>query len=367
MSSIMSVDVQQWSYNLTNLSDINQTIELNVDINDRVDVASYSAIVCLSFLFFVIGSIGIVGNLLVIYAILSDKRMRRSVTNLLLMNLAVSDFINMVVCIPDIIQFIENHGWRLGLPLCKVLRFTEVFALYASVMTLVSVCIERYIAIIHPITAHILCCRVRILIIIGCIWPLAMACASPNLIFHILSTDHPDFTPCISKFPSPVDFFIFKYIESALFYLIPLFLQVTLYVRIGRKLFRPEALRSIEPSIGKENYAGTMKARRGVVKMLIAGVTVYFVSFSPHQILLVYNTFSKTKFQENWPFLIFVNIMAYASSACNPLLYSIFCQKFRQKFRSVLFCGDSSDKSPPTINLKSRNRNKSLKTTVSEV
>ncbi|XP_023226779.1 neuropeptide receptor 15-like [Centruroides sculpturatus] len=341
MSSIMSVDVQQWSYNLTNLSDINQTIESNVDINDRVDVASYSAIVCLSFLFFVIGSIGIVGNLLVIYAILSDKRMRRSVTNLLLMNLAVSDFINMVVCIPDIIQFIENHGWRLGLPLCKVLRFTEVFALYASVMTLVSVCIERYIAIIHPITAHILCCRVRILIIIGCIWPLAMACASPNLIFHILSTDHPDFTP--------------------------FFLQVTLYVRIGRKLFRPEALRSIEPSIGKENYAGTMKARRGVVKMLIAGVTVYFVSFSPHQILLVYNTFSKTKFQENWSFLIFVNIMAYASSACNPLLYSIFCQKFRQKFRSVLFCGTSSDKSPPTINLKSRNRNKSMKTTVSEV
>ncbi|GIY77171.1 thyroliberin receptor [Caerostris extrusa] len=81
-----------------------------------------------------------------------------------------------------------------------------------------------------------------------------------------------------------------------------------------------------------------MKARRGVIKMLIAGVTVYFLSFSPHQILLIYNTFSPTLFKETWSFLIFVNIMAYTSSACNPLLYSVFSQKFRQKFQTLLAC-----------------------------
>ncbi|KFM68995.1 Neuropeptide receptor 15, partial [Stegodyphus mimosarum] len=128
----------------------------------------------------------------------------------------------------------------------------------------------------------------------------------------------------------------------------------------------------MEPSVGKEKFAGAMKARRGVIKMLVAGVTVYFVSFSPHQVLLFYNTFSSTLFKETWSFLIFVNIMAYASSACNPLLYSIFSQKFRKKFRSLLSCCKKKQcaPSPSAIYLSCRNRNmnnKSVKTTVTDI
>ncbi|KAG8173253.1 hypothetical protein JTE90_011581 [Oedothorax gibbosus] len=127
----------------------------------------------------------------------------------------------------------------------------------------------------------------------------------------------------------------------------------------------------MEPTIGKENFAGAMKARRGVIKMLIAGVTVYFISFSPHQILLFYNTFSPTLFKENWTFLIFVNIMAYTSSACNPLLYSIFSQKFRHKFQTLLpfFRKKQCTPSPSAIYLGCRSKtvSKSAKTTVTDV
>ncbi|XP_021003115.2 neuropeptide receptor 15-like [Parasteatoda tepidariorum] len=334
--------------------------------------ATKSTIICLSVLFFVIGAIGIAGNFLVIFAIIGDQRMRKSVTNLLIMNLAFSDLIIMISCIPDIIQFIGNKGWKLGLPLCKALRFTEVFALYASVMTLVSVCIERYVAIMHPIKAHIVCCRTRILHVISIIWPAAMICASPNLVFHVIMTADEEFTPCVMQFPDLIDFVIFKYCEFFLFYLIPLVLQVVLYIRMGLRLFSSETLRAMEPNVGKDKFAGAMKARKGVIKMLVAGVTVYFLSFSPHQVLLLYNTFSSTLFKETWSFLIFVNIMAYASSACNPLLYSIFCQKFRQKFQTLLSCCKKKRGTPlpSAIYLGCRSKNfpsKSVKTTVTEI
>ncbi|XP_035231611.1 neuropeptide receptor 15-like [Stegodyphus dumicola] len=126
--------------NITDTESYAWNSTMNVD--ERLPPASATSIIGLSLLFFIIGAIGITGNLLVIFAILGDQRMRNSVTNLLIMNLAVSDLIIMIACIPDIIQFIENRGWRLGLSMCKALRFTEVFALYASVMTLVSVCLE---------------------------------------------------------------------------------------------------------------------------------------------------------------------------------------------------------------------------------
>ncbi|XP_076322126.1 LOW QUALITY PROTEIN: neuropeptide receptor 15-like [Tachypleus tridentatus] len=333
--------------------------------------ASQITVISLSVLFFLIGTVGVLGNALVIFVILADKRMRCSVTNLLIMNLAVSDFIIMVACIPDIVQFMKNVGWKLGLNSCRLLRFTEVFSLYASVMTLVGVCVERYIAIIHPIKAHIYCCRRRILIAISSIWPLAMVCASPNLFLHKLYEVEPGFTPCLMLFPQPLFLWLFKYTEFASFYLLPLILQVILYIKIGQHLFSKASFRAIEPSLGKKMFVGTMRARRGVIKMLIAGVTVYFLSFSPHQVLLFYNTFSETHFQETWSYLIFVNIMIYVSSACNPLLYSIFSEKFRQKFRSILCCHTSVAKriNYITANFFSRRNKttKSLKTTVTEV
>uniref|UniRef100_T1IUC2 G-protein coupled receptors family 1 profile domain-containing protein n=1 Tax=Strigamia maritima TaxID=126957 RepID=T1IUC2_STRMM len=133
---------------------------LNTSIlSNTTDVPSFDppattlTIAILSSLFFAIGLVGIAGNLLVIFVILSDRKMRQSVINVLIMNLAVSDLIIMVVCIPEIVQFMLNTGWRLGLVCCCIVRFTQVFSLYASVMTLVAICVESLKAS-KTITSH---------------------------------------------------------------------------------------------------------------------------------------------------------------------------------------------------------------------
>ena len=59
------------------------------------------------------------------------------------MNLAMADFLIMLFGIPEIAQFVLNRGWLLGLALCKFQRFVLVVSLYASIMTLVAVCVER--------------------------------------------------------------------------------------------------------------------------------------------------------------------------------------------------------------------------------
>jgi hypothetical protein len=45
----------------------------------------------LTVVYSIIGMLGLLGNMLVIFVILHDAKMRRSVTNLLILNMAVAD------------------------------------------------------------------------------------------------------------------------------------------------------------------------------------------------------------------------------------------------------------------------------------
>jgi thyrotropin-releasing hormone receptor len=76
-----------------------------------------------------------------------------------------------------------------------------------------------------------------------------------------------------------------------------------------------------------------LQARKGVVKMLIVSVVVYFISYSPKQILLIYDTVHPSDFHENWTVHVFTMIVCYINSAANPVLYSIFSQNFRKNFK----------------------------------
>ncbi|RUS90040.1 hypothetical protein EGW08_002227 [Elysia chlorotica] len=284
----------------------------------------------------------------------------RSMTNMLILNLAVADSFIMLFGLPEIVLFMMNDGWRLGLVLCKVDRTVLVAALYCSVLTLVAVCIERYIAIVFPFKAHILCTKKRMCKLIVFIWLASCACAAPTAIFNrvrrLSQTAPKDF--CLTEFHRNRSVHmrynqVFKYTESALFYLLPLALQMACYTVIGSRLF--VGLDKLYHTSGggggissasRPNGRGPasrgpnsepIRARRGVVKMLMASVIIYFVSYSPHQVLLVYRTFwnSNGGFDTTWMFHVLTTILAYINSAANPVLYCIFSDNFRSKFKVI--------------------------------
>lgn len=133
---------------------MNETIAIGGSFVDRnetfeefdlavTDNTSNQAIVLCSCLFFLIGLIGICGNLLVIVSVLCSKKMRTSMTNLLITNLAVADLIIMVFGVPEIVQFMRNTGWTLNVITCKINRYVLVSALYGSILTLLALSVER--------------------------------------------------------------------------------------------------------------------------------------------------------------------------------------------------------------------------------
>lgn len=204
----------------------------------------------------------------------------------------------------------------------------------------------RYIGIIHPIRAHILCNRRRIGLVIGLVWPASCLAGVPTLIFNRVASGHPELNVeyCMLTFPMDHEFYylMFKYLEFGFFYVAPLIVQVVLYALVSRQLFMgSEKLHRRltvldENGLAKERSSEALMLRKGVVKMLIMSVVVYFLSYSPQHVLLLYQTLRPAHFHDTWTVNVLVMIVAYINSAANPILYSIFSQNFRKNFREAL-------------------------------
>ena len=83
-----------------------------------------------------------------------------------------------------------------------------------------------------------------------------------------------------------------------------------------------------------------LKSRRGVIKMLVVVVLIYFISFSPQ--VLVFILFDTgaiqhaPQFIQTPYFIAFTMLLVMISSASNPIVYAIFCSKFRLSFAKIL-------------------------------
>lgn len=86
--------------------------------------------------------VGVIGNLLVIFAVLCDKK-SRSVTSNFMVSLAVADILFLVICVPyNTSEYVVDY-WTGGLFLCKFAGFIEMLSAVASILNLSSVSVER--------------------------------------------------------------------------------------------------------------------------------------------------------------------------------------------------------------------------------
>lgn len=96
-------------------------------------------------------TVAVGGNLLVCYIILSRATMR-TVTNLFLLNLAISDIVKAVICNP--FTFVANlilSYWPFGEFMCPIVTYMQVVAVLLSAFTLVAISLDRFVAIVYPL------------------------------------------------------------------------------------------------------------------------------------------------------------------------------------------------------------------------
>lgn len=126
--------------------------------------------------------LGVPGNLFVIWSIVARAR-RRSVTTLLILNLACADG-SLMALTPFFIIYLIRSSWVFGLAMCKVLFYLCCANMYASIFLITLMSLHRLVAVVWPQHLRGLTTQRTVVRALLVIWFLALALATPVLVFR---------------------------------------------------------------------------------------------------------------------------------------------------------------------------------------
>ncbi|XP_062996722.1 chemerin-like receptor 1 [Elgaria multicarinata webbii] len=143
--------------------------------------------------------LGTTGNGLVIF--LTGFRMKKTVTTIWYLNLAVADFIFAICLSSDITYEALNH-WTLGRLMCKLDTVVPFLNMFASVFFLTAISADRCISVVHPVLAlnHRTLWRASLMAVF--IWTMALVLSSPYFSFRDTERSFDDVILCTYNFGS---------------------------------------------------------------------------------------------------------------------------------------------------------------------
>ena len=279
---------------------------------------------------------GLVGNGLVIYVVLRFSNMK-TVTNLYILNLAVSDVL-FLTSLPFLVTTTIVEYWVFGRAMCKIYFVFFSINFFTSVLTLTAMSVDRYLAVCHPVSSvKYRTTRIAFFVCVS-IWSVSFLIMLPIILYAttVENMKYPGKETCSINWPD--DQWIppgqaFVWYTFLLGFAIPVSLISVFYVSV---IFR---LRRLGPS---KKSKERKKSNRKVTRMVLAMISVYVVCWLPHWIFQVNLSFRSPDAPRLPPWQIYLysafTVLSFANSMINPLLYAFLSEIFRKSFLKAFKC-----------------------------
>ncbi|XP_055838012.1 orexin/Hypocretin receptor type 1-like isoform X3 [Episyrphus balteatus] len=280
---------------------------------------------------------GLVGNALVCIAVYTNYSMR-TVTNVFIVNLAVADFLVILVCLPPSVVWDVTETWFLGQSMCKIVLYFQTVSVTVSVLTLTFISVDRWYAICFPLRYRTKISRA--IASVSFIWIVALLSDIPEfLALHLkkpkLRFESVLFTQCGTTWDLQTEM-NFYLTQLVLLYILPLMLMMIAYFKIVRILWKSDTIPGHRESRTHQYSCGC--------KFLLIFIYVSNCRKLSVPVKLIF-----------WPFLVLLRYtgnlhggeittifslcshwLCYANSAVNPVIYNFMSGKFRREFRNAL-------------------------------
>ncbi|NXO53039.1 NPFF2 protein, partial [Aramus guarauna] len=287
-----------------------------------------------------------VGNGAVCFIVLRSKRMR-TVTNLFILNLAVSDLLVGIFCMPTTLLDNIIAGWPFGSLVCKMSGMVQGISVSASVFTLVAIAVDRFRCIVYPFKQKLTVSTA--LVILAVIWFLAVAIMCPSAVmlrvheekhFRVSLGYGKETRPvywCREDWPDPAMRKIYTTVLFANIYLAPLSLIIIMYARVSIALFN--AATPVVGKRGRQQRHSVSRKKQKVIKMLIIVALLFTLSWLPLWTLMMLSDYASLSDLQleiiNIYIYPFAHWLAFCNSSVNPIIYGFLNENFRRGFQAA--------------------------------
>ncbi|XP_017342291.1 trace amine-associated receptor 13c-like [Ictalurus punctatus] len=271
------------------------------------------------------------GNMLVIISVLHFKQLHTP-TNLLVLSLAVSDFLVGALLMPSMLMWTIESCWIFGRDFCISFWLISGFIGISSIYNIALIAVDRCLALSNPFL-YMNRVSVRITGIVNvCVWCVVMAYSSALLYFN------GNFTNTVMC-PGMCYLYLNKvsYVIDLIFsFIFPLSVIIILYTRvfvIAKK--HATAIRELNNHTRPKTQKITshsMKSERKAAKVLGILVSVFLMCLLPYCIYSLLGDVIELQ-TETFQKLV---ILCFLNSTINPVIYALFYPWFRRCIKLII-------------------------------
>ncbi|XP_043991882.1 opsin-3 isoform X2 [Gambusia affinis] len=277
-----------------------------------------------------IGTIGVFGfcnNVAVILLYCRFKRLRTP-TNLLLVNISLSDFLVSVIGINFTFASCVKGRWIWSQATCVWDGFSNSLFGIVSIMTLAALAYERYIRVVHAQVVDFPWAWRAI----AHIWLYSLAWTGAPLLGWNRYTLEIHQLGCsldwASKDPNDASFILF-FLFACFF--VPVGIMVYCY---GNILYTVRMLRSLQ-DLQTVQIIKILRYEKKVAAMFLLMISCFLVCWTPYAVVSMMEAFGR-KAMVSPTVAIIPSFFAKSSTAYNPLIYVFMSRKFRRYFLQLL-------------------------------
>ena len=249
----------------------------------------------------------ITSNSLVCFAIYSRKTIK-TMAKYYIFSLAITDILVGAVTVPYVIFLValEHTGAK---KYAMIYQVMATISCEASIMHLVIMSIDRVIAVKRPLYHRQITTKRRVLKMLPLPWIISISIGV-----------------CYCVIPS-FGYFTLRGILLVGFFLIPLIVMITCYACIFAEIRRRNNSKEISVARIKER-----KLACTVLCVIVAFVVCWLPFHATGIYTFVHYLRGTTPAEIPW---IFIMLLEYVNSACNPFIYAIFHPRFKSAFKGI--------------------------------
>ena len=283
-------------------------------------------------------AVAVVGNLMVCYAIITNKSLRSNPTNLFIFSLAFSDLLTVTMAVPFDIESLFLQGtWRHGEEMCRAWITVYLITVPTSILTLLTVSVDRYKSLSDPLNRFRRCrfmTRKRALIVCAVIWLYSLLFALVPIMGWRLYDEFVYEGVCYFPFTP-----IYTTLSSVLNFIVPLLITCGIYIKIyliarrQHNSFDGEVSRKMRSTAEKKVYSRNIQAAK-TISMFVAA---FFFCWVPYSSVSITANVCKSC-SEQIPMSVTVSLLmfGYLNCALNPFLFAFRNSRFKATYTALL-------------------------------